>query len=390
MSQTTSAAIRRIIASVGIQERDYQTVACEKTLDHLLGGGISALIESPTGSGKTIMALVVAAHLQRTLGISVGWCAMRRNLLVQVCRENKTRGFGLTLSPISMFDKNPPKVDLLIVDEAHHDATHSMATLHAKIAPKYVLGLTATPYRADRVGLCFQKVIKEAGIFSLVRDGYLARFDHYTLPRYSPEAVASAYLADPGRWGKSVMFFHTEEQCLEAVGRLRAGGVRAELVMASSDKLRQIDDFEEGKVDVLVNMLILTEGFDCPALETVFVRPSNRASSIQMAGRVLRQYEGLQKKIVQCQKTKHPFTRYAPVHGQYLFDGEGWIALHPDDRINAVRDKMMGLIAKAPVDVDTLQAIRKAGEKGRRRRRRGADGLSSEGGFSSDLAMEGV
>ena len=86
----------------------------------------SLLLESPTGSGKTVMGLGVAAWFAKNRGFSVGWAAMRRNLLAQAAAEN-ARGFGLDLKLISMFDKKPPQVDFLVIDEAQHDAALSMA-----------------------------------------------------------------------------------------------------------------------------------------------------------------------------------------------------------------------------------------------------------------------
>jgi hypothetical protein len=61
-----------------------------------------------------------------------------------------------------MFERNPPAIDLLVVDEAEHDAASSMAHLHNVIHTKWILGLTATPFRTDQVKLCFVKVVKPA------------------------------------------------------------------------------------------------------------------------------------------------------------------------------------------------------------------------------------
>ena len=53
--------------------------------------------------------------------------------------------------------------------------------------------------------------------------------------------------------------------------------------------------------------MVLTEGFDDPTLQTVWVRPSGRGPTIQMAGRVLRKCGDMVKQIVQCRETRHPF-----------------------------------------------------------------------------------
>ena len=63
------------------------------------------MIESPTGSGKTIMALAIARQMQQEFGFSIGWAAMRRNLLTQAQNENRRWGFDLDIQTISMFDK---------------------------------------------------------------------------------------------------------------------------------------------------------------------------------------------------------------------------------------------------------------------------------------------
>ena len=55
----------------------------------------SALVLSPTGSGKTFMGLATASILQRTYGLRVGWTAMRRNLLTQASQENIAFGFNV-------------------------------------------------------------------------------------------------------------------------------------------------------------------------------------------------------------------------------------------------------------------------------------------------------
>ena len=81
------------------------------------------------------------------------------DLLAQAAADN-ARGFGVEdLRLISMFDKRPPRVDLLVIDEAQHDGALSMANLHSFIKPKKILGLSATPFRGDRFKLCFEKSI---------------------------------------------------------------------------------------------------------------------------------------------------------------------------------------------------------------------------------------
>ena len=359
-----------------VEVRDYQVNTISKAIQCFKAGVIkSVLVESPTGSGKTVMGLAAARLCQDFLDVkTVGWTAMRKNLLTQAQEENLKRNFGVNIIPISMFDKNPPKVDLLIVDEAHHDATESMATLHALCSPRFVIGLSATPFRQDRANLSFEKTIKEAGIYALVRDGYLAQFDHFTIPRWTPTAVTATYLKDPQKWGKSVMFFHKETDCREALDYLLQAGVKADVITAKTDRDTQIKAFELGQIDVLINMLILTEGFDCPNLETVWVRPSAKGCTSQMSGRVLRKFDGVNKKVVQCQRTKNPFTGMAPSKNQFVMENGEWISLQPDEALNSIWKLMQKRIAGAIVDENVLNSLKNKSLRGRfGKRNRGAD-----------------
>ena len=178
-----------------VESRDYQIRTADNVLKAVEEGHNHILIEAPTGSGKTVVALSIAQELYNRYGYTTGWCAMRKHLLHQA-REENDRFFGLEhIKFFSMFDKNPPKVDLLIDDEGHHSVTESSVTIFQKAAPKIHLGLTATPFRTDRMKLCFSKVVKDAGIRSLIDLGYLAPYQHYTFERpWTPENIADIYV----------------------------------------------------------------------------------------------------------------------------------------------------------------------------------------------------
>ena len=352
-----------------VEPRPYQQRIVCRALDNYLAKGLrSQLIESPTGSGKTVMGLLVAKGLQDALGVKVGWVAMRRHLLGQAQAENRERGVGVEATFLSMFDKDPPpNLDLLVVDEAQHDAASSMAHIHAVVQPRYILGLSATPFRSDRVKLCFDTVLKDAGIAQLIQDGYLAKFHHYTLPAYTPEVVAKFYATDRPRFGKSVMFFHTLPQCEAARRVLAAHGVRADVVTGSSDRDAQFARFESGAADVLINCMVLTEGFDCPTLQTVFCRPSAKSVTVQMAGRVLRKHPNLAvKNVVQCPKTRWPFARTAVPEVQYTWAGDSWRSLAVNPFIDQINLTTLKALARSEVKLPTFltkQAPRRTRER---------------------------
>lgn len=317
--------------------RDYQVRTCDAVSRLLLGDDPvhSVLINSPTGSGKTVMGLALA-RLGKSLGKKVGWTAMRRNLLKQTVRMGSEFGFGLEdMTMVSMFERDPPSdIDWLIVDEAQHDATASMARLHSVANPERVIGLSATPYRTDRAKLSFDKTVKAAGIQELIDLGHLSQYDHYTIGSWTPEEVVRTYLMDPAGWGRSVMFFLTMQECRAAERALAAAKVACEVVWSGSDREAQIDRVRRGETEVAISMSLLAEGLDLEELQTVFVRPSQRGPTLQMAGRVLRVLDGSgPKRIVQCGDTKYPFLRAARARQSYsLFDGR-FLSMTPNGNV---------------------------------------------------------
>lgn len=362
------------LANCEIQPRRYQERIIRQTLQHFFGTpgrgeegppspprASSVLIESPTGSGKTVMGLAVAAMIQQRTGARVGWVAMRRNLLTQAADENARRRFGGEIQWISMFDKDPPDVDLLIIDEAQHDAATSMANLHGKVRPRWTLGLSATPYRTDRIKLCFEQVIRDAGIAHLIADGHLSPYHHYTIDEHTPACIAERLIEEPERWGKSLVFFHNEMDCRDLQARLSAADVRSDVVTAKTNRVQQLADFRNGKTDVLINMAILTEGFDCPDLQSVFCRPSGKGPTIQMAGRVLRKSDVVPtKNVIQCRRTRHPMMRTAMPAEQSLWTCGQWRTIAGNRRIDEMAAAARQQVARAKVRLPQLIAMHRS------------------------------
>jgi superfamily II DNA or RNA helicase len=335
--------------------RDYQARIIDQVTGYWHGDDVRAiLIESPTGSGKTFMGLHSAQDFKDQTGTDpiVVWVAMREHLLHQVVVEKSKFGLDIDLRPLSMFDRhgreflakeienNPERPVILCLDEAQHDAATSMTDVYQAIKPDYVLGLSATPFRVDKAKLCFEKQIRDAGIHRLISDGYLSKFDLHMLEDWTPESVAAAYFEDPEKWGKSVFYFLTTAEATKMTELLIAGGARTAQIVGGTDYQPYIDDFKAGRLDCLVNVMVLTEGFDCPELQTAWVRPSSRGPTMQMAGRAFRIHEvdgkQVRKNIVQSNDTRWPISRTATPEDQYkLMDGE-WRSIKPNKRMEAI------------------------------------------------------
>jgi superfamily II DNA or RNA helicase len=357
---TTEAHFDRMIAASNAKARDYQKRIVTKSVDFLNSTVTNLMIQSPTGSGKTCMGLAAAKMIQEQHNIGVGWMAMRRNLLSQAAEENRNLGFNIDgFTTISMFDKNPPKVDskgrpikLLISDEAQHDVANSSMNIHNTIKPEWVIGLTATPHRQDKMKLCFDKTIRDIGIRQLIQLGYLSKFHHYTLNEYTPETVTRQYLSDPDKWGKSIMFWHKTHDLHRCVRLLRDGGVAADFIVGTDsvrEQERKIEAFSNGQLDVLVNLFILTEGFDDPSIKTAWVRPSSQSPTIQMGGRAFRIHPDLPyKQIVQCQKSKWPLTRTASPEEQYVWSKEHnhWMSIKENANLREISAKSLRFLVR--------------------------------------------
>jgi len=215
-----------------------------------------------------------------------------------------------------------------------------------------LLGLTATPTYTDEtrrgwLGKIFEKgVIYEADQAKLTAQGILAR------PRYVPrptgteiavddalynrlvrehqdlpediitslaenstrnDAIVQEYAENRTRYGKTIIFADRWYQCVYLKRKLRARGVKADAIYShidadpgsaearekrtAKDNERIFRDFKFGKdkdgndkLDVLINVRMLTEGTDVPAVQTVFLtrQTTSRILLKQMIGRALR------------------------------------------------------------------------------------------------------
>jgi len=349
------------------EQRQYQQEAIERCLAVLTTGGkTSVMLESPVGSGKTYMALELIHRFQERLGrrISVGWVAPRHHLLDQMMAANRDLHQD-NVRPISLFDRNPPSVELVVLDEAHHEATQSCVMLYERMRPTWILGLSATPLRTDRMKLSFQETVRTCSIGRLIREGYLSRFNSYLMPRFTPEDVAATYLGSPERWGKSLVYFHTIADCVRFRELMAKGGVEVEVVTADSDKDRQLERFVSDKVKVIANVAMLTEGFDQPDVMSVFARDASRLPTIQMCGRGLRIASGKEAcNIVQSVNTKYMFERVAPAKNMFRFQQGHWLALK--DGTRQIEETLLETLAlmerkgrKRPGDSNKISSARK-------------------------------
>ena len=218
------------------------------------------------------------------------------------------------------------KFDFIIIDEAHHAVANSYQKLWEYCPDAKKLGVTATPWRMNNSGFAqiFDVYIPSMSIKDFIQKGWLATYQYYSIP-ISSELVKSiesirefdiegdyknsalvevcdtskirAQLYDSyeknvlGKKGiiYSISREHSEHICLQ----YRSRGVAIENIDSKTPaKVREkvIQAFRNCEIDIIVNVDIFSEGFDCPDVEFIqLARPTKSlVKYIQQVGRGLR------------------------------------------------------------------------------------------------------
>ena len=203
---------------------------------------------------------------------------------VRKCRKN-TKLLGLTSTPVQANDKDSEQ--LLRLFDNNIVFSVSMSDLIAK-------GILADPC-CSRVhtGENFEPEISED------EERLIKRYKE--LPESLVSKIASShkrnqvilkeYLENKEKYGKTLIFAMNVVHCRLLYEELKKHGVRCgHIYSGKEDNNKIIDDFKSNKLDVLINVNIMTEGSDVPDIQTVFLtRPTQSESLLmQMIGRGMR------------------------------------------------------------------------------------------------------
>lgn len=214
----------------------------------------------------------------------------------------------------------------IIIDEAHHAIASSYTRLWDIYPSAKKLGVTATPWRMDGRGFRnnFDVLVPSMPIKDFMEQGWLAPYQYYSVPINSPlckdinsirvfgidgdyktsvleelidtsriraQLLDSYYRFVEGKKGiiYSISRLHSKHICQQ----YRAAGIKiADIDSETPPMLRKrlVQDFKNGDLDIIVNVDIFSEGFDCPDLEFVqLARPTRSlVKYIQQVGRGLR------------------------------------------------------------------------------------------------------
>lgn len=316
--------------------RPYQQAAREGVHAQWDSGRLRTLLVLPTGTGKTIVFAKITEDQVRA-GDRVLILAHRGELLEQAsdklyrstgltCAVEKAEQSCLTawnrvvvgsvqslMRPQRLAQFDPRYFSTIIIDEAHHAVTDGYRRILDRFGDARVLGVTATPDRGDlrNLGEVFDSLAYEYKLTQAIREGYLCRILAQTVPLrldistvgmsggdFSADGLGTALnpyldqiaeqMARYCRTRKTVVFLPLIKTSQKFRDKLNAHGFCAAEVNGKSPDRAQVQaDFAAGKYNVLCNSMLLTEGWDCPAVDCVVVLRPTKVRSLysQMVGR---------------------------------------------------------------------------------------------------------
>lgn len=294
----------------------FQRYAVLEAAAEHAAGHRAVLVVAPTGAGKTWLAARGIIRPAVLRGERVLCVAHRREIVRQLesaCRANSVR-VGLILSgertdpwaPVqiasmqTLLHRRLPPAELVVIDEAHHVAAETYRDLERAIPHARLVGLTATPLRADGVPLDppFSSMVVAAQPAELVETGRLVPVREVDVGHdeadagTAPDVVADAWL-EHARGLRTVTFAASRAHGRAIARALRERGVRVRYVDGDTDldaRDRALDELRRHAVDVLVNVAVYTEGWNEPLLGAVQVARPYRTLTpwLQAAGRGLR------------------------------------------------------------------------------------------------------
>ena len=219
---------------------------------------------------------------------------------------------------------------LVVIDEAHHALAETYKELWLRCPEAKFLGMTATPCRLNGRGFTdlFDALVCSGGVAGFIRDGWLSAFDYVSIRQGSDEQRVVDGLKRRGADGDFLVGEMEAalnrrppiERLCESVQRYAGGrkgivyavsiaharniaayynamGISAAAIDSktpAAGRARLVEDFRQGRVRVMVNVDVFSEGFDCPDVGFVqLARPTlSLAKYLQQVGRGLRRSEG--------------------------------------------------------------------------------------------------
>ena len=324
-------------------QRDYQIDICSR-VSEAFEHHRSVMVQMPTGTGKTVVLAELVKRLKmKNEGLKILIVAHRRELVEQIkatIKRMKMDSRNITVESIQTISRRIDALDfipsLVVIDEAHHALAKTYKMMWDVWPDARFLGLTATPCRLNGKGFTdlFDVLVQSWDIPTFIKEKWLSTFDFVSI---KSDGVTQRLIdslqkrgADGDYQNKEMDMLLNKKpsierlyRSLEEYGKDRKGivyainishaqkitklyqenGVKAIAIDSktpATERQQDIEAFKKGDIQVLVNVDIFSEGFDCPDVEFVqLARPTlSLAKYLQMVGRGLRVAKGKKNCVI--------------------------------------------------------------------------------------------
>ena len=330
---------------------DYQEDMKER-IEKALRLHRSVMAQMPTGTGKTYLLTAVIDSFVSNNPMEKVWIVAHRRELVSQIDETVRKFHSYSASNTSSllssvkamsiqwlmrhYDEIEEEPGMIVIDEAHHALAKTYKEMWERFPNAKFLGLTATPCRLNGKGFTdlFDVLVQSWGVPEFISKGRLATYDFVSI---KSDGVTQRLIdslqkrgADGDYQNKEMDMLLNKKpsierlyQSLEEFGKDRKGivyainishaqkitklyqehGVKAIAIDSktpTTERQQDIEAFKKGDIQVLVNVDIFSEGFDCPDVEFVqLARPTlSLAKYLQMVGRGLRVAKGKKNCVI--------------------------------------------------------------------------------------------
>ena len=330
---------------------DYQEDMKER-IEKALRLHRSVMAQMPTGTGKTYLLTAVIDSFVNGNPMEKVWIVAHRRELVSQIDEtvrkfhsyyaSNTSSLLSSVKAMSIqwlmrhYDEIEEEPGMIVIDEAHHALAKTYKEMWERFPNAKFLGLTATPCRLNGKGFMdlFDILVQSWSVPEFISKGRLATYDFVSI---KSDGVTQRLIdslqkrgADGDYQNKEMDMLLNKKpsierlyQSLEEFGKDRKGivyainishaqkitklyqehGVKAIAIDSKTpavERQQDIEAFKKGDIQVLVNVDIFSEGFDCPDVEFVqLARPTlSLAKYLQMVGRGLRVAKGKKNCVI--------------------------------------------------------------------------------------------
>ena len=330
---------------------DYQEDMKER-IEKALHLHRSVMAQMPTGTGKTYLLTAVIDSFVSNNPMEKVWIVAHRRELVSQIDETVRKFHSYSTSNTSSllssvkamsiqwlmrhYDEIEEKPGMIVIDEAHHALAKTYKEMWERFPKAKFLGLTATPCRLNGKGFTdlFDVLVQSWSVPEFISKGRLATYDFVSIKSdgMTQRLIDSLQKrgADGDYQNKEMDMLLNKKpsierlyRSLEEFGKDRKGivyainishaqkitklyqehGVKAIAIDSktpAAERQQDIEAFKKGDIQVLVNVDIFSEGFDCPDVEFVqLARPTlSLAKYLQMVGRGLRVAKGKKNCVI--------------------------------------------------------------------------------------------